>query len=127
MLVSRHGFLATVVVAAILVGVLVHGGLGDLDGGGASGGEQSAAAVVAEWSPVAVVPVTLRDRAWADGELVSAVRFLKGQLAGLAPTGVAGLAASAVAWWCLARPDRRLDVPLRCSSLAALRAPPALL
>ena len=125
MLGRRYRLLAAGVAAAILVGVFVHAGLVDLDGG-AESGERSAAAVVAEWSPVAVVPVALRDRAWADGELVSAVRFLKGQLAGLAPTGVAGLAASAVAWWCLSRPDRRLDAPLRCSSLAALRAPPAL-
>ena len=126
MLGRRHGFLAAGVAAVILVGVLVHGGLVDFDGG-VEGGERSAGAVVAEWSPVAVVPVMLRDRAWADGELVSAVRFLKDQLAGLAPTGVAGLAASAVAWWCLSRPDRRLDVPWRSSSWAALRAPPALL
>jgi hypothetical protein len=114
------------VAVAILVGVFVQGGLVDLDGG-VEGGEQPRAAVVAEWSPVGVVPATLRARGWGDGELVSAVPFLKGRLIGLAAPVVSGLAASAVAWWCLSRPDRRLGAPLRCSSFAARRAPPALL
>jgi hypothetical protein len=122
----RYGLLAAGVAAAVLVGVFVHGGLVGLDRG-VEGGEQSAAAVVAEWAPVGVVPATLRTRMSADGDVVGAVPFLKGRLIGLAPTLVSGLAAAAVAWWCLSRPDRRLDVPLRCSSLAALRAPPALL
>jgi hypothetical protein len=122
----RHGFLAAGVAAAILMGVFLHGGFGDVDGG-VEGGEQPAAAVVAEWSPAGVVPAALRARVWGDGELVSAVPFLKGRLIGVAPAVVSGLAASAVAWWCLSRPDRRLGAPLRCSSLAALRAPPTLL
>jgi hypothetical protein len=114
------------VAAAILVGVFVHGGLVDPDSG-VDGGPPARAAVVAEWSPVGVVPATFRARGWGDGELVSAVPFLKGRLIGLAAPVVSGSAASAVAWWCLSRPDRRLGAPLRCLSLAARRAPPALL
>jgi hypothetical protein len=108
------------------VGIFLHGAFVTHDGA-VEGGEQPRGAVVAEWSPVGVAPVSLRARTWADGELVSAVEFLKSRLIGLAAAVMSALMASAVAWWRLSRPDCRLGAPFRCASLAALRAPPALL
>ena len=125
---SRRWLALVGVVAAVLLGVLVHAGQVGFDGdfGGArdrASASASASAIVGS-APVGVVPSAVRDRTWPDNELSPLAHASKTRLGALLSALVSGLGVAAASW-CLARQDRRLASPLRRFSLAALRAPPA--
>jgi hypothetical protein len=120
---SRRRLGVAAAVVAVLVGVVVHGAEVRLDGGSDRAGDRASVAVV-DAAHAGVAPVAVRARTLAGGELGSLAPSSRTRLGALALALVSGLVPVAAAWWCLARPDRRLASPLRRSSLAALRAPP---
>jgi hypothetical protein len=124
---SRRWLALVGVVAAVLLGVLVHRGPVSLDGdvGGARDRASTSAAAVVDAGPVGVVPSAVRDRTWPDTELSSLVQSSKTRLGALVLALVSGLLPVAAVSWCLARRGRRPASPLGRFSLAALRAPPA--
>lgn len=127
MLRTGHRLALAGAVAALVLGVLLNGAHGSAGVAGSGAGEGDSSALVLESSPVAAVAVVGRVRGSAEAELVSVVRLSKSPLLGLVLVSLVGLAAVARAWWRRSRPDRRVASPLRSSTRAPLRAPPALL
>jgi hypothetical protein len=119
---TRRSLVVAGLVAAVLVGIFLHGGVRApeprIDG--------SSASAVVDWSPAGVVPAAFGARAWGDSELVSLADLVRGRALGLDPSGLAGLVAGALAWWCLPDPDRRPGRRPARALLPGRRAPPAL-
>jgi hypothetical protein len=117
-----------VLVAAAFLGAAQASGLPDTSDAAGTGNEidTGTGALVSESSPVAAVAVGVRVRGWSDAELSSVVRFALSPLLAFASVALLRLVPQARAWWRLWRRDRWSASPLRGSTLAALRAPPAL-
>lgn len=125
--------LALVGAAAVLVVALLHiagmdrpdtagGGIGPGPGAGpVAGGEPQA--VVGEWTQGGVTPAAVRPRGGYDREAALALEPL-GPGPGAATLVPAGLAGGTMAWWALARPDRRVVRAVRRAVLASRRGPP---
>jgi hypothetical protein len=124
MLGTGRRFTVAALVAAMLVGVLLHGSGSAVDSGARAGAEHTALLDVAA-SPIAVVPATVRASHLFEIDLGTAARASGIRLAGLALALVAAVGALASVWWRLFRRDRLLARPLRGSSFAARRGPPA--
>jgi hypothetical protein len=120
---ARHPLVVAGAVVAILFGMLLHAGLPGNDPP-VDGAGHSPVAVV-EWSPPGVMPVAVRARAWAEGELVSVTRALTAPRAALLSPLAWAAAVAAVASWCLWRCDHRFGRGVPGSPLASRRAPPA--
>jgi hypothetical protein len=83
---------------------------------------QPVSTVIVDTGPVGVVPAATRTRTFLDGESLSPSGSTKIRLGGLVL--FLAVLVLAVCGWRVVRPDRRVAVPMRCSSLPALRAPP---
>jgi hypothetical protein len=120
---TRRSLVVAGLVAAVLVGIFLHGGVRAAPEPRIDG---SSASAVVDWSPAGVVPAAFRARAWGDSELVSLADLVRGRVLGLAPAGLAGLVAGALAWWRLPDADRRPGRRPPRALLPGRRAPPAL-
>jgi len=85
---TRRRFVVAGLVAAVLVGVFLHGGATE-----PSPLRPDTPAAVADWSPAGLVPAAFRVRTWADGDFVSLADLLRGRALGLAPAGLAAVVA----------------------------------
>jgi hypothetical protein len=123
-------FVAALVVVTALLALLGSGAGGAGPRPAEASGPESTTSLVdlVDRGGEATGVLVARPPSSADAGLARWVGSTRTLLVALAVVGaVAGPAASVVAgWWGLQRRDRRFRVPLRCSSLAALRAPPAL-
>jgi hypothetical protein len=116
---TRRRFAVAGLVAAVLVGIFLHGGVTE-----PSPLRPDTPAAVADWSPVGVVPAAFRIRTWADGEFVSLADLLRGRALGLAPAGLVGVA-GLLAWWFVSDAGSRGACRPARARLPGRRAPPA--
>jgi hypothetical protein len=108
-------------VAAVLVGIFLHGGVTE-----PTPLRTGPAPAVADWAPAGVVPAAFRVRTAAEADLLSLADLGRGRGLGLVPAGLAGVLAGVLAWWCVAgAPGPGAHRPPR-AVLPGRRAPPAL-
>ena len=117
---TRRRFAVAGLVAAVLVGILLHGGVTE-----PTPLRSGTSAAVADWSPAGVIPAAFRARAGAEGELVSLADHVRGRALGLVPAGLVGVVAL-LGWWYVS--DAGLGGASRPARarLPGRRAPPVL-